>query len=134
MFIEVYLFVVMASLSEFQFALRENIDKLKQRDETINDLQLKLEHRTFFIDKIKMELGGYRSLVRAMQMSNSTPAAAQLKNPDGSSQGFRKKIFTSVRHHKDPNHQGIVSPLVNTRQPLNKQNSLPSYLMTDNVT
>lgn len=58
----------MATLRDFQLALQEKMEELRQRDELIDELEEELAEKETAIERLQIELGKYRSLIM------STPA------------------------------------------------------------
>ncbi len=53
----------MCTLREMQFALREKLEELRQRDELIDELERELDEKDLLIEKLKTKLDKYRSIL-----------------------------------------------------------------------
>ena len=53
----------MCTLREMQFALREKLEELRQRDELIDELERELDDKDILIEKLKTQLDKYKSIL-----------------------------------------------------------------------
>ena len=53
----------MCTLRELQLALREKIEEVQQRDELIDELEEELVHKDLLIQRLRVELDKYKSIV-----------------------------------------------------------------------
>lgn len=79
----------MATLREFQIALQEKIEQLRQRDDIIYDLETELAEKDAIIDRLQFELGRIRCLlsggnVNSPGVASSTNGSYRLQ-PSGAS-------------------------------------------------
>lgn len=74
----------MATLREFQIALQEKLEQLRQRDEIIFELESELAEKDSTIERLQIELGRYRCLLS----SGNSPGMAS------SNGSYRLQPFT----------------------------------------
>lgn len=104
----------MATLREFQMALQEKLEEIRERDDFIEELEEEIFEKAASIEHLRLELAKYKSLVKALQSSHNSAAHHQ-NNPLArrcSSSGFQKRHFPSVRFKElktRTNSQGSLS-------------------------
>lgn len=102
----------MATLRDFQMALQEKLEELRQRDELIDELEEELAEKETAIEKLQHELGKYRALIM------STPAFQAMQQQQHQNHNHNQQQQRMQLPSKQPQQQ---SPLVTLLTPTGRQ-------------